>query len=82
MIVNFLKESRTRYRVVSEKNNETVLQLLRDEIMNVNHRRPDVIDELEAVTLRFPLTKAHCFDVVCQLGIIYCVLYEKTYGDI
>ena len=48
MIVNFLKESRKRYRVVSEKNSETVFPLLREEIMNVNHRKPDthVLDEL------------------------------------
>ena len=45
MIVNFLKESRKRYRVV---NDETVFPILRDVIMNVNHRRPDiyVLDEL------------------------------------
>ena len=42
MIVNFIKESRTRYRLASEKNSETVFPLLREEIKNVNHRRPDV----------------------------------------
>ena len=93
-IVNFLKESRKRYRVVSEKNSETVFPLLREEIMNVNYRRPviHVIDELAKTCVIVEVTV--CFDLYLDYAydtkgkkyekLVDCLgtYYEKTYGNI
>ena len=75
MIVTFLKELRKRYRVVSEKNSERVFPLLREEIMNVNHRRPDihVIDELAKTCIIVEVTV--CFDL--YLDYAYDTKWKK-----
>ena len=58
MIVTFLKESCKRYRIVSEKNSETVFPLLREKIIDIYIH---VIDELAKTCIIVEATV--CFDL-------------------